>query len=107
MAMAILSRRVYTSLLPSQSPLPVGSVLLRSFSKRTRYLEEVGLVDFLKAIGNGVEAHAEKLAADLGDLDQLLITRTLKLKKLGIPCQHFGGGMHLKIGSSLSKDGVD
>ncbi|CAA6653870.1 unnamed protein product [Spirodela intermedia] len=36
----------------------------------------------------GVEAHVAKLDAEIGDLQKLLVTRTLRLKKLGIPCKH-------------------
>ncbi|KAH9330682.1 hypothetical protein KI387_002790, partial [Taxus chinensis] len=70
------------------NPSPLCNTIFRSISKRTQYLEEVDLPNFLKAMGNGVEAHAEKLANEIGDLEKLLVTRTLKLKKMGIPCKH-------------------
>ncbi|GMP63705.1 hypothetical protein CsSME_00025296 [Camellia sinensis var. sinensis] len=49
---------------------------------------KVGIPEFLKGVGKGVEAHVEKLESEIGDLPKLLVTRTLKLKKLGIPCKH-------------------
>ncbi|KAF2307327.1 hypothetical protein GH714_026378 [Hevea brasiliensis] len=49
---------------------------------------KVGIPEFLNGIGKGVEAHAAKLESEIGDLQKLLVTRTLKLKKIGIPCQH-------------------
>ncbi|KAL7257734.1 hypothetical protein ACSBR1_003948 [Camellia fascicularis] len=57
-------------------------------SKSTPYLVKVGIPEFLKGVGKGVEAHVEKLESEIGDLPKLLVTRTLKLKKLGIPCKH-------------------
>ncbi|KAF5742954.1 hypothetical protein HS088_TW09G01016 [Tripterygium wilfordii] len=63
--------------------------LFRFFSKSTTpYIVKVGIPEFLNGIGGGVEAHAAKLESDIGDLHKLLVTRTLKLKKLGIPCKH-------------------
>ncbi|XP_057845857.2 uncharacterized protein LOC131055405 isoform X1 [Cryptomeria japonica] len=89
MALAMLSKRICTKLMSqhSQNPLPVCNTIFRSISKRTKYLKEVDLADFLKAVGNGVETHTEKLANEIGDLQQLLTIRTLKLKKMGIPCK--------------------
>ena len=49
----------------------------------------VGVVEFLNGVGKGVEAHAAKLEEAVGgDLQRLLVARTLRLKKLGIPCKH-------------------
>ena len=48
---------------------------------------KVGIPEFLNGIGKGVEAHVTKLESEIGDFHKLLVTRTLKLKKLGIPCQ--------------------
>jgi hypothetical protein len=48
---------------------------------------KVGIPEFLNGIGKGVEAHVAKLESEIGDFHKLLVTRTLKLKKLGIPCQ--------------------
>ncbi|KAJ6380396.1 hypothetical protein OIU76_016957 [Salix suchowensis] len=60
----------------------------RFFSKSSpRYLVKVGIPEFLNGIGKGVEAHVAKLESEIGDFHKLLVTRTLKLKKLGIPCQ--------------------
>ncbi|KAK9291377.1 hypothetical protein L1049_019323 [Liquidambar formosana] len=39
-------------------------------------------------IGRGVETHVAKIETEIGDFQKLLVTRTLKLKKLGIPCKH-------------------
>ena len=49
---------------------------------------KVGIPEFLHGIGQGVEAHVEKLESEFGDLQKLLVTRTLRLKKLEIPCKH-------------------
>lgn len=59
-----------------------------SFStKFNPYILKVGIPEFLTGIGKGVDKHVEKLESELGDLQKLLVTRTLKLKKLGIPCK--------------------
>uniref|UniRef100_A0A0D6QXN6 Small ribosomal subunit protein mS41 SAM domain-containing protein n=1 Tax=Araucaria cunninghamii TaxID=56994 RepID=A0A0D6QXN6_ARACU len=89
MALATLSKRIFTDILSRYPQNPsLCNAISRNISKRTQYLEEVNIADFLKALGNGVEVHTEKLANEVGDLQQLLITRTLKLKKMGIPCKH-------------------
>ncbi|KAI3945471.1 hypothetical protein MKX01_019926 [Papaver californicum] len=49
---------------------------------------KVGMVEFLNGIGKGVETHIAKLETEIGDIQKLLVTRTLKLKKLGIPVKH-------------------
>lgn len=49
--------------------------------------EKVGIPEFLNGIGKGVESHVAKLESEIGDFQKLLVIRTLKLKKLGIPCQ--------------------
>lgn len=49
---------------------------------------KVGIPEFLNGVGKGVETHVEKLESEIGDFSKLLVTRTLKLKKLGIPCKH-------------------
>ncbi|XP_008778631.1 uncharacterized protein LOC103698406 [Phoenix dactylifera] len=59
----------------------------RSYS-RAQYEVKVGIPEFLKLVGNGVEGHAAKLEAEIGDFQKLLVTRTLRLRKLGIPCKH-------------------
>jgi hypothetical protein len=47
------------------------------------------VVEFLSGVGKGVETHAAKLDEAVGgDLQRLLQARTLRLKKLGIPCKH-------------------
>lgn len=46
-------------------------------------------MEFLSGVGKGVETHAAKLEEAVGgDLQRLLETRTLRLKKLGVPCKH-------------------
>lgn len=49
---------------------------------------KVGIPEFLQGIGKGVETHVAKLETEVGDFNKLLVSRTLKLKKLGIPCKH-------------------
>lgn len=49
---------------------------------------KVGIPEFLNGVGKGVETHIPKLEAEIGEFQKLLVTRTLKLKKLGIPCKH-------------------
>ncbi|KAE9445565.1 hypothetical protein C3L33_22537, partial [Rhododendron williamsianum] len=56
-------------------------------SKSTPYEVKAGIPEFLKGVGKGVESHLEKLESEIGDVHKLLVTRTLKLKKLGIPCK--------------------
>ncbi|XP_078444153.1 uncharacterized protein LOC144713453 isoform X2 [Wolffia australiana] len=58
------------------------------FSTRSPYLVKVGIPEFLTGVGKGVETHIAKLDAEIGDFQKLLVTRTLRLKKLGIPCKH-------------------
>ncbi|KAH0726938.1 hypothetical protein AABB24_001915 [Solanum stoloniferum] len=57
-------------------------------SKSNPYIVKVGIPEFLNGVGKGVETHVEKLESEIGDFSKLLVTRTLKLKKLGIPCKH-------------------
>ncbi|KAK1278283.1 hypothetical protein QJS04_geneDACA015883 [Acorus gramineus] len=52
------------------------------------YMEKVGIPEFLNGVGKGVETHIPKIEAEIGDFEKLLVTRTLRLKKLGIPCKH-------------------
>lgn len=49
---------------------------------------KVGIPEFLSGIGGGVETHIAKLETEIGDLSKLLVTRTLRLKKCGVPCKH-------------------
>ncbi|EEC66575.1 hypothetical protein OsI_32755 [Oryza sativa Indica Group] len=52
------------------------------------YQAKVGVVEFLNGVGKGVETHAAKVEEAVGgDLQSLLHARTLRLKKLGIPCK--------------------
>ncbi|PIN10006.1 hypothetical protein CDL12_17412 [Handroanthus impetiginosus] len=56
-------------------------------SKPSPYIVKVGIPEFLSGVGKGLENHVEKLESEIGDLQKLLVTRTLKLKRLGIPCK--------------------
>ena len=49
---------------------------------------KVGIPEFLNGVGKGVEAHVQKLEAEIGDLQKLLVTRRWKLKNLDIPVKH-------------------
>ncbi|GAB2287268.1 hypothetical protein Dimus_021650 [Dionaea muscipula] len=81
--MLSVSRR---SLTAPPAPAPAFS---RSFSKSSpSYIVKVGIPEFLNGVGRGVETHVVKLETEIGELHKLLVTRTLKLKKLGIPCKH-------------------
>ncbi|KAB5556113.1 hypothetical protein DKX38_007022 [Salix brachista] len=89
---AMAWRQIFTntkravSIPPQQATSAPG--LSRFFSKSSSpYLVKVGIPEFLNGIGKGVEAHVAKLESEIGDFHKLLVTRTLKLKKLGIPCQ--------------------
>ncbi|XP_060167314.1 uncharacterized protein LOC132598461 [Lycium barbarum] len=74
------NRRILSNSLPSG---------LASFSSKSNpYIVKVGIPEFLNGVGKGVETHVEKLESEIGDFSKLLVTRTLKLKKLGIPCKH-------------------
>ncbi|CAI0446538.1 unnamed protein product [Linum tenue] len=81
--MALLRAILQTRTLQA-NPAPGFS---RFYSQSSPYLVKVGIPEFLNAIGKGVENHAAKLENEIGDFQKLLVTRTLKLKKLGIPCQ--------------------
>ncbi|KAK6805106.1 hypothetical protein RDI58_002890 [Solanum bulbocastanum] len=70
---------------PSNS---VASGFASFSSKSNPYIVKVGIPEFLNGVGKGVETHVEKLESEIGDFSKLLVTRTLKLKKLGIPCKH-------------------
>ncbi|KAK7275480.1 hypothetical protein RIF29_16599 [Crotalaria pallida] len=70
----------------------------RFFSKSSN--PYVGILEFLNGIGKGVKSHAAKLESEIGDFNNLLVTRTLKLKKLGIPCKH---GHHVAYIRSFSR----
>ncbi|KNA13063.1 hypothetical protein SOVF_120250 [Spinacia oleracea] len=79
--------RTFTS--PSTASIPAFAPPSSRFSSTSSpYLVKVGIPEFLRGIGNGVEAHVEKLESEFGDLQRLLVVRTLKLKKLEIPCKH-------------------
>ncbi|KAL2491214.1 IGR protein motif [Abeliophyllum distichum] len=68
---------------------PSNSVTgLASFSSKSNsYIVKVGIPEFLNGVGKGVEQHVEKLESEFGDLQKLLVARTIKLKRIGLKCQ--------------------
>ncbi|OWM72423.1 uncharacterized protein LOC116192864 [Punica granatum] len=86
----LFNRRVLSAANPFLNPHSASIVpaFSRFFSKPAPYAVKVGIPEFLQGIGGGVEAHVAKLETEIGDFNKLLVTRTLKLKKLGIPCKH-------------------
>ncbi|XP_047960358.1 uncharacterized protein LOC125205458 isoform X2 [Salvia hispanica] len=56
-------------------------------TKSSHYMVKVGIPEFLNGVGRGLGNHVEKLESEIGDLNKLLVTRTIKLKRLGIPCK--------------------
>ncbi|KAL5713905.1 hypothetical protein ACHQM5_015938 [Ranunculus cassubicifolius] len=82
--MAMLLRRIITTQRQSEPLLGFS----RYYSKPSQYIVKVGIPEFLTGVGKGVETHVAKLETEIGDFNKLLVTRTLKLKKLGIPCKH-------------------
>ncbi|XP_072954434.1 uncharacterized protein [Typha angustifolia] len=72
--------------------LAASPLLHRLFAARSYhqppYEVKVGIPEFLNGVGKGVEAHVAKLETEIGDFEKLLVTRTLRLKKLGVPCKH-------------------
>ncbi|KAI9108603.1 hypothetical protein K1719_020487 [Acacia pycnantha] len=84
--MAWMQRIIRTNLVSTLAPSSPYSP--RFFSKSTPYIAKVGIPEFLNGIGNGVESHVAKLETEISDFQKLLVCRTLKLKKLGIPCKH-------------------
>ncbi|XP_057805960.1 uncharacterized protein LOC131020926 [Salvia miltiorrhiza] len=56
-------------------------------TKSSHYIVKVGIPEFLNGVGRGLGNHVEKLESEIGDLNKLLVTRTIKLKRLGIPCK--------------------
>ncbi|XP_057961217.1 uncharacterized protein LOC131153145 [Malania oleifera] len=90
MAMVMAWRRMLSNrgAIPISTPPDFMPSFARFFSKPSPYVVKVGIPEFLKGVGKGVETHVPKLEADIGDFQKLLVTRTLRLKKLGIPCKH-------------------
>lgn len=43
--------------------------------------------EFLKSVGKGVEAHAEKVEKEVGGIKELLLIRCEGFKKINIPCK--------------------
>ncbi|KAG8052020.1 hypothetical protein GUJ93_ZPchr0001g32950 [Zizania palustris] len=73
---------------PFRRLLAAAGAPARSFHAQP-YQAKVGVAEFLNGVGKGVEAHAAKVEEAVGgDLQRLLEARTLRLKKLGIPCKH-------------------
>ncbi|KAL5996513.1 hypothetical protein ACLOJK_026593 [Asimina triloba] len=60
--------------------------MFRPFERKG--LIKAGIPEFLTGVGRGVESHVPKLEEEIGELHKLLVTRTLRLKKLGILCKH-------------------
>ncbi|GKB14486.1 reverse transcriptase domain-containing protein [Tanacetum coccineum] len=60
-----------------------GGTLYVDYPKR-KPARKVGIPEFLNGIGNGVEMYAEKLITEFGDLQNLLVARFMKLKKINI-----------------------
>ncbi|KAL6219398.1 hypothetical protein ACLB2K_007157 [Fragaria x ananassa] len=57
---------------------PSTTRLARFSTKSTPYLEKVGILEFLNGIGKGAEAHpVAKIEYEIGDIQNLLVTRTL------------------------------
>ncbi|MCL7037314.1 hypothetical protein MKW94_010076 [Papaver nudicaule] len=50
--------------------------------------KNVGIPEFLNGIGKGVETHVAKIETKIGDFHKFLVTRALKLEKLGLPVKH-------------------
>ncbi|XP_057433995.1 uncharacterized protein LOC130726716 [Lotus japonicus] len=87
--MAWLQRSFNRGAFPVSTQSPFSTCFSRFFSKSSSpYVVKVGIPEFLNGIGKGVESHVAKLETEIGDFQSLLVTRTLKLKKLGIPCKH-------------------
>jgi hypothetical protein len=81
-------RQIWSTCRQSLSTPGISPAFPRFFSHSTPYIVKVGIPEFLNGVGKGVESHTAKLESEIGDFQKLLVTRTLKLKKLGIPCKH-------------------
>lgn len=84
----LVSLNTRLSSIPSNSLASSFGSLAHFSSKSKNYLVKVGIPEFLKGVGRGVETHVEKLESEIGDLNKLLVTRTLRLKRLGVPVKH-------------------
>ncbi|KAH1105947.1 hypothetical protein J1N35_009715 [Gossypium stocksii] len=82
--MALMQFLNHTRTIPISNPYGFS----RFFSKSSPFIVKVGIPEFLNGVGHGVETHVAKLESEIGDFQKLLVTRTLKLKKIGIPCKH-------------------
>ncbi|MCO5588794.1 hypothetical protein L7F22_042753 [Adiantum nelumboides] len=56
-------------------------------ASKTAPATRIFVVNFLNSIGHGVEAHAEKIAKNVESLDELMLIRRTKLKKIEVPCK--------------------
>ncbi|RAL52706.1 unnamed protein product [Cuscuta campestris] len=74
--------------IPSTALVSSRGSFAKFSSKSNEYLVKVGIPEFLKGVGKGVETHVEKLESEIGDFNKLLVTRTLRLKRLGVPVKH-------------------
>nr|GMD47060.1 T-cell immunoglobulin and mucin domain-containing protein [Ipomoea batatas]GMD48358.1 T-cell immunoglobulin and mucin domain-containing protein [Ipomoea batatas] len=82
-----LNRRFPTPI-PSNAAVSPFAGFSSFSSKSNQYIVKVGIPEFLNGVGKGVETHAEKIESEIGDFQKLLVTRTLRLKRLGIPVKH-------------------
>jgi hypothetical protein len=71
--------------------------LLITFAMTLVTIGEIGVQDFLKAVGNGVESHADKVSQAIDSVSTLLQTRSGKLKGLGVPCKQVDPLSHLPL----------
>ncbi|KAL6514765.1 hypothetical protein OROGR_020344 [Orobanche gracilis] len=84
----LASSRRLSSVSANSNPVPG---IANFSSKHSPYIAKVGIPEFLNGVGKGLENHVEKLESEIGDLQKLLVTRTIKLKRLGIPCKDWLG----------------
>ncbi|KAL6560626.1 hypothetical protein OROGR_004185 [Orobanche gracilis] len=80
----LASSRRLSSVSANSNPVPG---IANFSSKYSSYIAKVGIPEFLNGVGKGLENHVEKLESEIGDFQKLLVTRTIKLKRLGIPCK--------------------
>ncbi|KAL8027221.1 hypothetical protein ABFX02_14G081000 [Erythranthe guttata] len=86
--MALRQILTWSKQLPSFSAQSSSVSRVANFSSKPNpYIVKVGIPEFLNGVGRGLENHVVKLESEIGDLPKLLVTRTIKLKRLGIPCK--------------------
>ncbi|KAM2646482.1 hypothetical protein EV1_019888 [Malus domestica] len=71
-----------------QLEIHILCLLLQDILEVAEFTVKVGIPEFLNGIGNGVESHVTKLESEIRDFQKLPVIRTLRLKKLGVPCKH-------------------